>query len=202
MTYPKYIFITGPPGSRWSGISQELRKHPYIDNSDITNTRQYRHNLYSGHIGAYFGPEMEHGDWLKEGFYPDLLEKEIASIWSDNGVKILMSHNWCYYFDEIQEYYPNEIIITVTRDTKSCYTWWHEAGGWSITYPSYTWYKNDENMLEEIKNQIRKINAFNQKLNLKYINHSNIRELFTHKFLLDKFNDCLITCNKVKNDNF
>tara|TARA_B100000424_G_scaffold79754_1_gene59724 strand:+ start:1256 stop:1843 length:588 start_codon:yes stop_codon:yes gene_type:complete len=189
MTYPKYIFLTGPPGSRWSGISQELRKLSWIDNSDITDARQYSHNLYSGHIGAYFGPEMEHGDWLKEGFYFNLLEKEISSIWSGQGTKILMSHNWCYYFDEIQKYYPNETIITVTRDNLSCYNWWHEAGGWNITYPSYTWYKNNVNMKKEIKKQnhcIKNLNKFE-------MTYEKFFKLYSLQIKNNKFSDLVIS---------
>jgi len=189
MKFNKYIFLTGPPGSRWSGISQELRKLPYIDNSDITDNRQYHYNLYSGHIGAYFGPDMEHGDWLREGFYPDLLEKEISNIWSEQGTKILMSHNWCYYFKDIQKYYPKETIITVTRDDQKCYNWWHEAGGWNITYPSYTWYKDDNNMLKKIKEQNKKIKNFNNK-NINYIKFFNFFKLNVNN---NKFDDLKLT---------
>jgi len=196
MTYPKYIFFTGPPGSRWSGISQEYRKLTYIDNSDITDSRQYTHNLYSGHIGAYFGPEMEHGDWLKEGFYPDLLEKEICSIWSGNGTKILMSHHWCYYFDDIQKYYPNETIVTVTRNNDSCYNWWHEAGGWNITYPSYTWYKDDVKMKEEINTQNKCIEEYIDKNNLQKIYYNDITLSGTSSKFIQYFSASFLLRNK------
>jgi hypothetical protein len=149
----KLIFITGPPGSKWSRFSQEMRKSDTIDNSDCNEARSYKHNQYSGHVGVYFGPEMEYGDWLRDGFYPDRLGKEIESIWSGDGQKILMSHNWCYYFNDIIYSYPTATIITVQRKNDKCFEWWQQAGGWNITYPSYTWYKNDNRMKEEISKQ-------------------------------------------------
>ena len=56
--HDKLIFITGPPGSKWSRFSQEIRKLDTIDNSDCNERRSYTHN-FSGHIGVYFGTEMD-----------------------------------------------------------------------------------------------------------------------------------------------
>ena len=158
--HDKLIFITGPPGSKWSRFSQEIRKLDTVDNSDCNERRSYTHNNYSGHIGVYFGPDMEYGEWLQDGFYPDRLEKEIVSIWSGDGQKILMSHNWSYYFPEIAYTYPTATIITVQRKNDKCFEWWKQAGGWSITYPSYTWYKNDHRMKVEISKQNKNIEEY------------------------------------------
>ena len=43
----KLIFITGPPGSKWSRFSQEMRKSDTIDNSDCNERRSYTHNNFS-----------------------------------------------------------------------------------------------------------------------------------------------------------
>ena len=52
------IFLTGVPGSRWSGIAQEIESEGDYDVSDHSE-RTYTHGEYSGHIGAYFGTGME-----------------------------------------------------------------------------------------------------------------------------------------------
>ena len=174
MTYSKYIFFTGPPGSKWSRLSQEIRQWDAVDNSDCNQLRSYTHNKFSGHVGVYFGPEMEYGDWLKDGFYPDRLEKEIESIWSGDEKKILMSHNWCYYFNNIIYAYPAATIITVQRKNDKCFEWWKQAGGWNITYPSYTWYKNDDRMKEEITKQNKNIDEYIVKNKLQRIYFEDI----------------------------
>ena len=43
------IFLTGVPGSRWSGIAQEIETEDF-NTSDRTPERTYSHNKYSGHI--------------------------------------------------------------------------------------------------------------------------------------------------------
>lgn len=159
----KYIFITGAPGSKWSSYSQKIRQWDTIDNSDCNQLRSYTHNQFSGHKGVYFGPEMEYGDWLKDGFYPNKLEEDVKSIWTGDGQKILMSHNWCYYFDEIVYAYPTATIITVQRKNDKCFEWWKQAGGWGITYPSYSWYNNDDRMKEEISKQNKCIEDYIEK---------------------------------------
>ena len=56
---PEMIFFTGVPGSRWSGIAQEIKQNPRYNKTDRTPARKYLHGEYSGHIDAYFGTGME-----------------------------------------------------------------------------------------------------------------------------------------------
>jgi len=56
---PKKIFLTGVLGSRWSGVAQEIEEFVDADCSDRTPEREYSHNKFSGHKGAYFGTGME-----------------------------------------------------------------------------------------------------------------------------------------------
>ena len=58
MNLPNHIFFTGAPGSRWSGIAQTIESIPGFNISDRNSDREYIHNTYSGHLGAYFGQGM------------------------------------------------------------------------------------------------------------------------------------------------
>jgi hypothetical protein len=65
-TIPKRLFLTGVPGSRWSGIAQEIEDAVDADCSDRTENRRFTHSNFSGHVGAYFGSGMEFPAVLSE----------------------------------------------------------------------------------------------------------------------------------------
>jgi len=143
-----WIFFTGAPGSRWSGISQVFRDTwEDADNSDLLDPKKlYTHHKYSGHKGNYYGPKMLNGQWLGKEFGSfNLWQKEIAKSFTGlpNSVKVILSHNFAYYLDDIAKTFPKSKIVLCYRPNDVCYDWWHEAGGWDITYPSYEWYKNN-----------------------------------------------------------
>lgn len=145
MTLPNRIFFTGVPGSRWSGIAQTLESMPYFNTSDRTREREYLHNGFTGHKGAYFGRQME--------FEAKLDPTYIDQAWTRNsvGIKLVKSHDWAYSLDKIKQQFPNDWIILVYRDSAASFKWWKEAGGWDIKYPSYTAYQNDVIMTREIE---------------------------------------------------
>ena len=60
------IFFCGVPGSRWSGIAQEIKARPGYNTSDRAEHRKYEHGKFSGHIDAYFGTGMEFEPSLEE----------------------------------------------------------------------------------------------------------------------------------------
>ena len=62
------IFFTGVPGSRWSGIAQQLETIPGFNTSDRTAEREYAHGQFSGHKGAYFGHRI-----VIDKQWPDIL---------------------------------------------------------------------------------------------------------------------------------
>ena len=164
----QYIFFTGAPGSRWSGVSQVFRDTlDSVDNSDLTPDRTYQHHLYSGHVGNYYGPGMLFGDWLgKEFGSKEQWETEITRSYSDNTkpVKLILSHNFSYYLDDLIATFPKSKLVLCYRHSDLCFDWWHAAGGWNITYPSYRWYQDDANMQDEIDRQNSAIlNFVNQK---------------------------------------
>ena len=92
-----WIFFTGAPGSRWSGVSQTIRDNwENVDNTDLTEDKKYTHHKYSGHVGNYYGPGMANGQWLEESFGTNRMwEEEINKSFSgpEDSWKLILSHN-------------------------------------------------------------------------------------------------------------
>lgn len=133
------VFFTGAPGSRWSGIAQQLEASGEYDITDRSDCRCYYHNNYTGHLGVYFGTGME---------FPASLDSSIldSPYTIGSGIRLHKSHEWAYMLDDIADAYPDDKIMMIYRDNDKCFEWWHQAGGWNITYPNYDFYINDENM--------------------------------------------------------
>lgn len=166
----QYIFFTGAPGSRWSGVSQVFRDNvDGVDNSDLTPDKTYKHHLYSGHVGNYYGPGMLYGNWLDIQFgNRDLWESEINRSYTDDTkpIKLILSHNFAHYLDDLITEFPESKLVLCYRRSNECFDWWHAAGGWDISYPSYRWYRNDAKMQREIRKQNRAILDFVTQKNL------------------------------------
>ena len=65
----KYVLVTGAPGSKWSSVVKNIYFSPSIDRSDYGDERTYYHDADEGvlklmHLGAYYDPGMEFGDWF------------------------------------------------------------------------------------------------------------------------------------------
>lgn len=147
-----WIFFTGAPGSRWSGISKLLCQHPTVNNSDCNETREYR-DMHRGH---YFGPGMEFGNFFRkmENIPSATLLAELNAPYADDNqeqLRILKSHAFAYNLDFIKEQFPDSKILMVYRDDYDSLKWWLEAGGFDITYPKYDWYVDESTMLRQIK---------------------------------------------------
>jgi hypothetical protein len=174
MTFPKRIFFTGVPGSRWSGIAQTLETMPAFNTTDRTREREYIHNGFSGHKGAYFGRMME--------FEAILDTDHIDSAWryKSVGTKLVKSHDWAYSLNQIKTTFPNDWIMLVYRDNAASFNWWKEAGGWNIKYPSYLAYQNDVVMTREIEWQNTAIINFAKQQGLLWDNFNSkwIKENF------------------------
>lgn len=132
---PDRIFFSGAPGSRWSGIAQILESLDGFNTSDRTPEREYNHSAYSGHVGAYFGPGME--------FEPKLEADYIDQAWTQLGdCRLIKSHEWSEMLPDVHDAFPEDWIMLVHRQHKTSLEWWLEAGGYNITYPNYTAYKD------------------------------------------------------------
>jgi hypothetical protein len=183
MTLPDRIFLTGVPGSKWSGIAQILESHNVFNTSDRTPERTYNHSEYSGHVGAYFGRGME--------FYPDPMK--IDQAWNDGkGIKIAKSHDWAYMLDTIKPGFINDWVMLVYRPNEVSNEWWHEAGGFSITYPNYSAYKDNKGIRNAIMEQNNAILKFAYKNNATW-------NFFTHEWIRDQFG-IDINVNKIYDD--
>jgi hypothetical protein len=189
MSLPDRIFFTGVPGSRWSGIAQTLETISGMNTSDRTPEREYVHHSYTGHKGAYFGPGME--------FEPILDENYIDQAWSKpGGCKLVKSHEWSYYLNEIREKFPDDWIMMIYRPDMSSYAWWHEAGGFQIQYPNYSAYKNSGNMMSEIMKQNSCMLEFgmSNKCTWEYFTSEWIYKNFGESIAVNKtFSDILVT---------
>lgn len=160
--------MVGVPGSRWSGIAQNIEDNiPGFNSTDRTQDRVYSHHNFSGHLGVYFGTGWEHDTSLDE----DNLDRGFART---DGTRILKSHEWAYQLDEIHERYPDDWIMLVYRPDMAAYAWWHEAGGFQIRYPNYLpYYKNSINMFAEIQRMNQCILEFSQKHDLAWAHISS-----------------------------
>lgn len=192
MNLPDRLFFTGVPGSRWSGIAQTLETIPGFNTSDRNSKREYTHASYGGHVGAYFGPRMELEDNLDAAY--------IDSAWAtQNGTKIVKSHNWAYKLRDVKAAFPDDWIMLVYRPDMPSYTWWHEAGGFNIKYPNYDWYQNSATMMHEISNQNRSILEFacEHDATWKHFNAKWIKDNFGYTTQLTKqHTDILVTIIK------
>jgi len=160
-TLPNKIFMIGVPGSRWSGIAQNVEDNISGFNvTDRTPDRVYQHHTFSGHLGAYFGTGWDHDISLDQ----ENLDRPFAH---SDGTRILKSHEWAYKLDEIHDRYPDAWIWLVYRPDMAAYAWWHEAGGFEIKYPKYRpYYRDSINMFTEIQRMNQCILEFSQKHDL------------------------------------
>lgn len=156
----KYIFIAGAPGSKWSSVCKNIYYSPDIDQSDYSNARTYYHDatgqLELMHLGAYFDPGMEFGDWFDNlNQYSKLdCEAEFDRPFSGTGIKIVKSHVFMYHIEFLKKNWPDCPVILVHRGDDACLGWWVKCGHFNITYPTYQKYYVDlRRMAQEIKRQ-------------------------------------------------
>ena len=156
----KYIFVTGAPGSKWSSVVKNIYHSPDIDRSDYSDARTYYHDA-SGkrelmHLGAYFDPGMEFGDFFDQldQYTKDQCEAEFDRPFSGTGVRIIKSHVFANHIDYIRATWPDCPIVLVHRDDDACLGWWVKCGHFDITYPLYhEYYKNLKTMAGIIRDQ-------------------------------------------------
>lgn len=171
----KRIFFTGAPGSRWSGIAQELESNGGFDISDRTSSRSYAHNKYSGHLGSYFGTGME---------FPAILDTQNLDLpYTGSGIKLHKSHEWSLMLDNINDLYPMAGIYLVYRPDHAALDWWLKAGGFDITYPRYDYYVDEFTMAQHIRKQNNAILEFAHKHKLTWKHHHRHPDILIAKKL-------------------
>jgi len=163
------IFFTGAPGSRWSGVAQQIGKLPNVNHSDENPNRSFEHSAihgsFSGHKGSYFGPGMEFGanfDQIPK-LLPFEIQAEVDRAFPDKNqeqLRIVKGHIFSYYLDSLRRVFPDSMYMMVWRDSDVSLKWWLELGGFSIPYPRYEWYVNEETMKRRIQEENRAIEGF------------------------------------------
>ena len=156
----KYIFVTGAPGSKWSSVVKNIYHSASIDRSDYSDARTYYHDA-SGkmelmHLGAYFDPGMEFGDFFSNlnQYTKAECEAEFDRPFSGSGVRIIKSHVFAHHLEFIKRTWPDCAIVLVHRSSDSCLGWWVKCGHFDITYPDYSkYYQNLKQMSQIISAQ-------------------------------------------------
>lgn len=167
----KYIFIIGAPGSKWSSVNKNIYYAPNIDNTDYSEDRQYWHDapgdLQLMHMGAYFDPGMEFGDFFNtlDKYSKDECEREFDRPFSGTGIRIIKSHVLSQHIDFIKHTWPDCPIITCYRNNDANLGWWVKCGHFTITYPLYhKYYMN----LSEMGKIIDQQNLYIADANMRY----------------------------------
>jgi len=161
----KYIFVSGAPGSKWSSVVKNIYYSADIDSSDYSEERTYWHDA-SGthdlmHLGVYWGPAMEFGDWFEQldQHTKEENEAEFDLPFNGAGVRIIKSHVFGYHIDYIKRTWPDCPVVIIDRSDDACLGWWVKCGEFKITYPLYRdYYKN----LREMTAAIARENAGNR----------------------------------------
>ena len=112
------------------------------------------------HLGAYFDPGMEFGDFFDNlsEHTPAECEQEFDRPFSGTGVRIIKSHVFAHHIDFIKNNWPDSPIILALRPNDACLGWWVRCGHFNITYPKYDkYYKNLREMSKIIDHQNRDI---------------------------------------------
>jgi hypothetical protein len=156
----KYIFVAGAPGSKWSSVVKNIYYSPNIDRSDYTEARTYCHDA-SGqmelmHLGAYFDPGMEFGNWFDclDQHSKEDCEQEFDRPFSGTGMRIIKSHVFTHHIGFLRKNWPESPIVLVHRGNDACLGWWVKCGHFDITYPDYhEYYRNLKHMAKEIQRQ-------------------------------------------------
>lgn len=164
---PYRIFVTGVPGSKWSSIVNEFEQIQGINQSDQRINREYKsslENVMPPHRGSYFGEGME----FEARLVPEYLDQAWAQ--SDE-CKIVKSHEWSLMLDDIVQTFPGDWIMLIYRPTEVSHQWWCDAGGFNITYPRYSAYRDHRTMRKMIAAQ-----------NDKMLKWANAKDLTWHAF--------------------
>jgi len=159
----KYIFFAGAPGSSWSNTIYNVYFSKDIDRSDSGHGRMYQHIVKNrkfpvgNHLGSYFDPGMEFGNWFDKlnEHTKEECEAEFDRPFSGEGIRIIRSHYFSYHLDFLRENWPDCPIVLCHRKNdvnynEACLGYWVISGHFNIKYPNYQHYKNLDKMYDHI----------------------------------------------------
>jgi hypothetical protein len=158
--------VAGAPGSKWSSVTKNIYYSASIDRSDYSEARTYSHDapgeMTLMHLGAYFDPGMEFGDFFRNlnQYTKEECEAEFNRPFSGTGVRIIKSHVFAHHLEFIKQTWPDCAIVLVHRSSDSCLGWWVKCGHFDITYPDYSkYYENLRQMSQIISAQNQAIES-------------------------------------------
>ena len=152
----KYIFVAGAPGSKWSSVVKNIYYSASIDQTDYSAARTYSHDapgkMELMHLGAYFDPGMEFGDFFLnlDQHTKEQCEAEFDRPFSGSGVRIIKSHVFAHHLEFIKRTWTDCAIVLVHRSSDSCLGWWVKCGHFDITYPDYSKYYENLRQMSQI----------------------------------------------------
>lgn len=173
----RYIFLTGVPGSRWGRIEQMMYQNAdIIDVSCKQNHQQNDPGQGTSHIYTFWGPYHEHGDGFDrlDLLGPNEVMRQIDQAYhplDSRPVRIIRCHWFAYQLDWIAKNMPWVDILLAFREPEMSYRWWHESGGWDISYPTYEWFGTDTVLKREIMTQ--------HKLMIKFMRERGLSQTFS-----------------------
>lgn len=174
-------------------MAQTIELVPGMNTSDRTPGRDYTHDRYGGHKGAYFGAGMEFDTHLT-------VDNIDQAHLTHAGCRLIKSHDWAYQLPETHAAFPDDWLMLVYRPTLESNAWWHQAGGFNITYPKYDIYQDSMTMLFEIQRQNAALLKFAHDHKLSWTNFSVdwIADNFGHRVAPISFDtsDILVTILK------
>lgn len=184
MPLPKYIFMAGAPGSKWSSVCKNIYYSPSVDRSDYSDARTYYHSAWGQselmHLGSYFDPGMEFGrrfmrlEQLSKAEAEAEFNRPFRNL-VDKGPRIIKSHVFCHHLDYIKKTWPDCPIILVHRSNDACLGWWVRCGQFNITYPDYQYYSNLDMMAMHIDQQNSDLRDFASRHGVSFDVENNLR---------------------------
>ena len=171
------VFIAGAAGSKWSAVAHALMYADGVNISDLELHRAHEAEGRALHFGNYFGPGMEFGQGFVDlsAFSREALLEEFAAPYREaGGIKLLKSHFFSRQLPYLAETFPKARFVLVHRADQACLDWWQQAGGFSISFPDYSWYGNMDGMAEQVAIDNRGIVAFAAAHDARLVRHRSL----------------------------
>ena len=168
----KRVWMTGIPGSRWSGVYNRLvTLTNYFDRTDETPENIHFHKnakatiarhpdteKFLGHKGTYWSQTTGTEHWKD---ITKLSREEIVSDLNTvyTGTEIPIIRNHCLLRHNSIEFlaktFPDDILMMVWRPTTTALAWWKDIMEWKDVYPDYSKIYTFDNFNQAVEDESR-----------------------------------------------